>query len=147
MSTGVAGFSRHEHLNELRDPLDSQEGFLSPAERRRRVLENLGLVAGAVFDASVDVAADELVIPVTALYVAKTTGADAEALTLADGVPGQTITITLVVDGGGTGTLTPATASGFATLAFGDALDTATLRYIDDTVGWILVGHNGVTVA
>lgn len=147
MSTGVAGFSRHEHLNELRDPLDSQEGFLSPTERRRRVLENLGLVAGAVFDASVDVAADELVIPVTALYVAKTTGADAEALTLADGVPGQTITITLVVDGGGTGTLTPATASGFATLAFADALDTATLRYIDDVVGWVLVGHNGVTVA
>lgn len=147
MSTGVAGFSRHEHLNELREPLDSQEGFLSPAERRRRVMENLGQAPGAVVDASAAVAADELVIPPDALYVAKTTGADAEALTLANGQPGHILTISLETAGGGTGTLTPATASGFSTLAFTEALDTATLRYIDDTVGWVLIGHNGVVVA
>lgn len=94
--------------------------------------------------ASAASAADALAIPVTARYVAKTTGADAEALTLADGVPGQRINIALVVDGGGDGTLTPATCSGFATIVFADAGDIADLEYVDDTVGWILVGTAGV---
>lgn len=93
---------------------------------------------------NVAVAADELVIPLTHAHVSKTTGADAEALTLADGSPAQEITITLVVDGGGTGTLTPATATGFVSIAFADAGDIATLRYVDDTVGWIIVGTAGV---
>ena len=96
------------------------------------------------FSASVAVAADVLAIPVTARYVAKTTGADAEALTLANGVPGQRLNIALVTDGGGTGTLTPATCSGFATIVFADAGDIADLEYVDDTVGWILVGTAGV---
>ena len=89
-------------------------------------------------------AADSLAIPVTHRYVAKTTGADAEALTLADGIAGQSITIALVVDGGGTGTLTPATCSGFATIVFADAGDTASLTYVDDTTGWVLDGTAGV---
>lgn len=97
------------------------------------------------FSASAAVAADVLVIPVTASYVAKTTGGDAEALSLANGVPGQILTINLTTDGGGTGTLTPATCSGFATIAFADAGDNVTLRYIDDTVGWVLMGASGAT--
>lgn len=93
---------------------------------------------------NVAVAADVLVIPVTARHVSKTTGADAEALTLANGVEGQRLTVTLTVDGGGNGTLTPTTKTGFATIVFADAGDTATLEYVDDTVGWILVGASGV---
>lgn len=90
------------------------------------------------------VAADALAIPVTHRYVAKTTGADAEALTLANGTPGQVLTISLVTDGGGDGTLTPTTASGFVSIAFADAGDTATLEYIDDTTGWVVIGTAGV---
>lgn len=99
----------------------------------------LGAILGATTSA-----ADSLAIPVTHRYVAKTTGGDAEALTLADGVAGQIITIMLAVDGGGTGTLTPATASGFTTIAFADAGDTATLAYVDDTVGWVILGTAGI---
>jgi hypothetical protein len=88
-------------------------------------------------------AADVLAIPVTHRYVAKTTGADAEALTLADSEPGHLLTISLVTDGGGDGTLTPTTKTGFATIVFADAKDTATLLYVDDTIGWILVGYYG----
>ena len=94
---------------------------------------------------SVTVAADELAIPVTNRIVVKTTGADAEALTLASGVAGQRLTITLGTDGGGTGTLTPATATGFVSVALADAGDTVSLEYVDDTVGWILVGAWGAT--
>jgi len=99
---------------------------------------------GIDLDASASVAADALAIPVTARIVLKTTGADAEALTLADGTPGQTLTVVLVVDGGGTGTLTPATATGWATIVFADAGDAATLRYVDDTAGWIIESLYGL---
>lgn len=107
-------------------------------------VEEGGSIEGVGVGGNVAVAADVLAIPVTHAHVSKTTGADAEALTLADGTPGQILTITLVVDGGGTGTLTPATCTGFTTIAFADAGDSACLRYIDDTVGWVLVGTAGV---
>ena len=97
-----------------------------------------------VLSGNVAVAADALVIPVTHRHVSKTTGADAEALTLADGTPGQELTITLVAAGGGAGTLTPATCTGFATIVFADAGDIATLKYVDDTVGWVIQGTAGV---
>lgn len=90
-------------------------------------------------------AADVLAIPITHGYVAKTTGADAEALTLANGSPGQILVINLVTDGGGTGTLTPTTCTGFSTIAFADAGDQAVLMYVDDTVGWILLSTFGLT--
>ncbi len=93
------------------------------------------------------VAADVLAIPVTHAYVAKTTGADAEALTLANGENGQILTVSLVVDGGGDGTLTPTTKSGFATIVFSAAGQAATLLYVDDTVGWVLIGLAGVAAA
>ena len=90
-------------------------------------------------------AADSLAIPVSHGYVAKTTGGDAEALTLADGSPGQLLVINLTTDGGGTGTLTPATATGWATIVFADALDQATLLYVDDSIGWIILGAKGAS--
>lgn len=99
----------------------------------------------ATDDLTTTVAADVLAIPVTHGYVAKTTGADAEALTLANGVPGQVLVINLTTDGGGDGTLTPTTATGWATIVFADAGDQATLFYVDDTTGWILLGAKGVT--
>jgi hypothetical protein len=89
-------------------------------------------------------AADSLAIPVTHGYVAKTTGADAEALTLADGSPGQILILNLTTDGGGDGTLTPATSTGFATIVFADAGDQAVLLYVDDISGWVILGLSGV---
>ena len=85
---------------------------------------------------AIAVVADDLVIPVTHAHVAKTTGGDAEALTLANGKPNQILSIILGTDGGGTGTLTPATATGWATIVFADAGDQAVLFYVDDSAGW-----------
>lgn len=92
---------------------------------------------------TVAVAGGTLAIPVTHRYVAKTTGG-VEALTLADGIPGQDLTISLVTDGGD-GTLTPTTASGWASVTLADAGDTVSLHYVDDTVGWIITGAHGAT--
>lgn len=88
--------------------------------------------------------ADSLAIPVTHAYVIKTTGGDAEALTLANGKPGQVLVINLTTDGGGDGTLTPVTATGWATIVFADAGDQSNLLYVDDSIGWIILGMNGV---
>ncbi len=88
-------------------------------------------------------AADSLAIPLSHGVVQKTTGADAEALTLANGRPGQLLKIVLVTDGGGDGTLTPTTSLGWATIVFADAGDSATLLYVNDTVGWIVIGLSG----
>ena len=90
------------------------------------------------------VAADVLAIPVTHAYVAKTTGADAEVLTLANGKPCQVLVINLTTDGNGDGTLTPATATGWATIVFADAGDQAVLFYVDDDTGWIIFSLTGV---
>jgi len=92
---------------------------------------------------TIEVAADVLAIPVTHARVSKTTGGNAEALTLANGLPGQVLTIALDTDGGGTGTLTPTTCSGFVSIAFADVGDHATLRYVDDTIGWVIMGASG----
>jgi hypothetical protein len=91
--------------------------------------------------ATLTVPAATLAIPVTHRFVNKATGG-VEALTLADGEPGQWLTITLSTDGGD-GTLTPATKTGFATIVFADVKDTATLYYVNDTIGWILIGYYG----
>lgn len=102
----------------------------------------LGITNPIVYDATAS-AADSLAIPVTHRTVQKTTGADAEALTLADGAfLGQRLHITLVADGGGDGTLTPTTPSGFATIVFADAGDTVDLEWTTD--GWIISGSAGV---
>lgn len=87
---------------------------------------------------------DVLVIPVTHAIVNKETGADAEALTLANGKPGQKLVIYLGTDGGGDGTLTPVTATNWATIVFADAGDQAILNYVDDTIGWIIDSLSGV---
>jgi hypothetical protein len=87
------------------------------------------------------VAGAALVIPVTHAYVAKTT-TGAEALTLANGKPGQILQITLVATGGA-GTITPATMTGFATIVLTAAGDFCTLLYVDDTIGWMLLSLGG----
>ena len=57
-------------------------------------------------------AADSLAIPITASIVHKTTGGDAEALTVAAGTQGQLLMIVLITDGGGTGTIADGTMTG-----------------------------------
>jgi hypothetical protein len=83
-------------------------------------------------------------VPITSGTVRlTTTGAD--ALTLANGVNGQILTIVMVVDGGD-GTLTPTTMTGFATITFDDVGDAVVLQYFT-TLGWMIISNYGTTVA
>lgn len=82
------------------------------------------------------------------------TGVISRQISIADGTPGQMVTIMLEAD---TGTFTlyltddgvasgVVTKTGWDDIAFNDALDSVTLLYVDDVVGWIIVGNNGVVV-
>ena len=82
------------------------------------------------------------------------TGVISRQISIADGEPGQMVTVTMTAD---TGTFTlyitdDGVGSGVVTktawddIAFDTALDGITLLYVDDTVGWIIVGNNGCTI-
>ena len=74
-----------------------------------------------------------------------TTGAN--ALTLADGTTsGQVKIINMIVDGGGTATVTPVTFANGTTIAFDAVGESVTLVW-NSTVGWVATSVNGATVA
>lgn len=134
----VAEVTADQYNSELVDATDTAFGSTVTAAALQATVYNESL------SGSTTVAADVLPIPVTAQVVVKTTGADAEALTLADGTAGQVLHIVLGTDGNGDGTLTPTTSTGWATIVFADAGDRATLKFVDSTVGWIILGLSGV---
>lgn len=103
------------------------------------------LTVTGTFTGSTTSPADSLAIPVTHRVVAKTTGGDGEACTLANGTSGQRLTVHLATDGGGNATITPATKSGFANVVLADTGDHVTFEYVDDTVGWVIIGTAGVS--
>lgn len=88
------------------------------------------------------VAADTLVIPVTHEYVTKNIGADAEALTLADGqFEGQPLTIVTNTAAGGRAALTPTTKTGYTTIYLQRSGERLRLRWVNATIGWVIEEH------
>lgn len=81
---------------------------------------------------------------VTVTTKVTTTGA-AQALTLADGTDGQIKIIIHDVDGG-SAVLTPTTKTGYTTITFTNAGETAMLQYVS-TRGWMIVSLRGAVAA
>ena len=76
------------------------------------------------------------------------TGAGNLTGALGAGTVGQVKYITMITDGGGTYTLTPAILNGAATtITFADDGDACTLLFTDTTNGWSVVGQWGVAIA
>lgn len=70
-----------------------------------------------------------------------------ESGTLVDGILGQVIKIVIdCVNTSGNFVLTPTTKAGFTSLTFAEKGDQATLLFLDNTNGWIIIGETGVTV-
>lgn len=73
---------------------------------------------------------------------------DGRGSILANGTPGQVLTFIVVgAQSGGTWVITPTTKTGFRNLTFNALGDQATLLYVNDTVGWIVVALESVTVS
>ena len=96
-----------------------------------------------IADTVTTMAADALAVPVTASVCHKTSGADAEALTIVAGTSGQVLIIVMIVDGGGTATLSGAQING--SVAFSEVGHTATLLYTNSK--WNMVGGTATWAA
>ena len=94
-------------------------------------------------DTVTTVAADVLPIPVTASVCHKTSGSDAEALTIVAGTSGQVLIVVMIVDGGGTATLSGAQING--SVAFSEVGHAATLLYTNSK--WNMIGGNATWAA
>ena len=93
-------------------------------------------------DTVATVAADVLVIPVTASIVHKTAGGNAETLSIGAGTQGQ-ILIIVKIAGSGTATISDADING--TVAFSEVGHTATLLYTNSK--WNFVGGSATWAA
>ena len=82
-------------------------------------------------------------IPLTHSYVSITTGA-ASAYDLQNGTAGQILAMSVTTDGGA-GVVTPVTATGWVTATLTVVGDGLTVMYVDDTVGWVVLGSYGTT--
>ena len=81
-------------------------------------------------------------VDITSAVTKYTSGAGAEALTLADStIVGQIKVIIMIVDGGD-GTLTPTTLLGGTTITFADAGDAVVLLWVT-TLGWVRIAQGG----
>jgi len=85
-------------------------------------------------------------------------GSTGEIATLANGTPGQMVTIELttydgvcpfvISDDGVSSTLQASLLStGWDDITFNSSGDSITLLYMDDTNGWIIVGNNGCSIS
>ena len=94
-------------------------------------------------DTVTTMAADALAVPITASICHKTSGGDAETLTIVAGTSGQVLIIVMIVDGGGTATLSGAQING--SVAFSDVGHAATLLYTNSK--WNMIGGNATWAA
>lgn len=82
----------------------------------------------------------------TAAYVKTSSSAMGNSIALSDGYQNQEITFVLATDGGKDFYVTPTTKTGFTSVQLNDANDSATLKFIDSTTGWVIKGNNGATI-
>ena len=94
-------------------------------------------------DTVTTMAADALAVPITASICHKTSGGDAETLTIVAGTSGQVLIIVMIVDGGGTATLSGAQING--SVAFSEVGHSATLLYTNSK--WNMIGGNATWAA
>ena len=128
-------------------PVRSENGFEDITKNATTGAISVNASYGATITGGVQSLSGAGAVDLTNLVTELTTAAGAAAVTLADGTTsGQIKIITMVVDGGGTATVTPVTFASGTTLAFDAVAETATLVW-NSSIGWILSADRGVTIA
>jgi len=103
--------------------------------------------SGAIIGGSAQSLSGPGAVTVTEVLTEFTSTGTGDALTLANGVTGQIKVIVYIAEAAGadTGVLTPSTKIGYTTITFTAIGDSATLMYT--SLGWAVIGSDGVTVA
>lgn len=128
-------------------PVRSENGFESITKNASTGAVTTNATYGATITGGVQSLSGAGAIDLTNLVTELTTGAGAAAVTLADGTTsGQIKIIHMVVDGGGTATVTPTTFASGTTIAFDAVAEAVTLVW-NSTVGWVAVSDRGATIA
>jgi len=128
-------------------PVRSENGFESITKNETTGAVSVNASYGATITGGVQSLSGAGAVDLTNLVTELTTAAGAAAVTLADGTTsGQIKIINMIVDGGGTATVTPVTFANGTTLAFDAVAESATLVW-NSTIGWVLSAHTGVTIA
>lgn len=114
------------------------------------ILDSTLLAAGTANGGATSMTSTELAVPTGYAFVRKAIANDAAFIagTLANGKPGQILTIYITTVNGGsqTFTITPTTKTGFTSVGLNAAADQVTFLFVDTTVGWVIIGQNSVTV-
>ena len=106
------------------------------------------LTAGSQTNAESTYAGDNTTAEtITESQVNITTGANYGSSTgLANGQANQVITFTLATDGGLDHKISPITKTGFTDITLDDAGDSVTMKYVNSTIGWTIIGGNGYNI-
>ena len=128
-------------------PVRSENGFEQVTKNATTGAFTTSATYGAAITGGVQTLSGAGAADLTNLITELTTAGGAAAVTLADGtISGQIKIIYMVVDGGGTATVTPVTFASGTTLAFDAVAEAATLVW-NSTIGWVLTADRGVTIA
>jgi hypothetical protein len=127
-------------------PVRSENGFESITKNTTTGVITTNASYGKTITGGVEQVSVAGAVDVVNLVSEVTSGAGALALTLADGTTvGQMKIITMVVDGGGTATVTPDNFANGTSIALSDVNDTVCLVWAN-TIGWVLVSNSGATI-
>ena len=127
-------------------PVRSENGFESITKSATGAI-SVNASYGATITGGVQSLSGAGAVDLTNLVTELTTAAGAAAVTLANGTTsGQIKIITMVVDGGGTATVTPTTFASGTTLAFDAVAESVTLVW-NSTIGWVATSVQGATIA
>lgn len=113
------------------------------------IVANNLVASGTANGGATSMTTTDLAVPVSYAYVRKAIADDVafSAGTLADGVPGQRLTIHIVSRAGsGTFTVTPSRKTGITSITFDAVGEIATFLYVDNTLGWVLDGSTNATI-
>lgn len=103
--------------------------------------------SGTANSGAVSMTSNDTAVSTSYAFIRKNIGFNAQAGTLANGTPGQTLTILISQEiATGTFVLTPSTKTGYLSLEFNDPGDLATLLFVNITIGWVPIGLESVTV-
>jgi hypothetical protein len=128
-------------------PVRSENGFESITKNGTTGAITTNASYGATITGGVQALSGAGAADLTNLVTELVTGAGAAAVTLANGATaGQIKIITMVIDGGGTATVTPTTFANGTSMAFADVNDTVMLVWANN-IGWVIVSNSGAVVS
>jgi len=128
-------------------PVRSENGFEQVTKNATTGAFTISATYGASITGGVQTLSGAGAVDLTNLITELTTGAGAAAVTLANGTTsGQVKIINMIVDGGGTATVTPVTFASGTTIAFDAVGESVTLVW-NSTIGWVATSVLNATIA